>query len=282
MIVDKIKKREATAKNKKVEIDIPIGKWLKCDNCKEILYKETVQQNNNICPNCGNYFRMHIGRRIELIIDEGTYQRFDLNLETTNPLELEDYPKKLKSLREKTGLEEAVSCGTGKIKGEDVVIGIMDSGFLMGSMGMVVGEKITYAIEQAIKLRVPLILFSVSGGARMQEGIVSLMQMAKTTSALTKLDEAGLLYISVLTDPTYGGVTASFASLGDIILAEPKARIGFAGKRVIEQTIGEELPEGFQTAEFLLEHGFIDKIVERNELKDTIYELIQFHKGGKK
>jgi len=156
----------------------------------------------------------------------------------------------------------------------------MDSGFLMGSMGIVVGEKITYAIEQAVEKRLPLIIFSVSGGARMQEGIISLMQMAKTTSALTKLDEAGLLYISVLTDPTYGGVTASFASLGDIILAEPNAMIGFAGQRVIKQTIGEELPEGFQTAEFLLEHGFIDKIVERKDLKDTIYDLIMYHKGG--
>lgn len=156
----------------------------------------------------------------------------------------------------------------------------MDSGFLMGSMGAVVGEKITYSIEQAIKLKLPLIIFAVSGGARMQEGIISLMQMAKTTAALTKLDEAGLLYISVLTDPTYGGVTASFASLGDIILAEPGAMIGFAGPRVIEQTIGESLPEGFQTAEFLLDHGFIDKIVERKDMKETLYKLIQYHKGG--
>lgn len=223
---------------------------------------------------------MHIGKRLETIIDKDTYKRFDLNIDTNNPLELEDYPKKLKSLREKTGLEEAVACGTGKINGEDVVICIMDSGFLMGSMGAVVGEKITYSIEQAVKLKLPLIIFSVSGGARMQEGIISLMQMAKTTAALTKLDEAGLLYISVLTDPTYGGVTASFASLGDIILAEPGAMIGFAGQRVIEQTIGEKLPEGFQTAEFLLEHGFIDKIVERNEMKETLYRLIQYHKGG--
>ena len=281
MIVDKIKKREVvTAKNKKTNIDIPIGKWLKCDNCKEIVYKETVRENMNICPNCGNYFRRHTQKRIKLMIDEGTYRKFDLNIETTNPLELEEYSKKLKALREKTGLEEAVECGTGYINGEKAVICVMDSGFLMGSMGVVVGEKITYAIEQAIEQRLPLIIFSVSGGARMQEGIISLMQMAKTTAALTKLNEAGLLYISVLTDPTYGGVTASFASLGDIILAEPKAMIGFAGPRVIEQTIGQSLPEGFQTAEFLLEHGFIDKIVERKDLKDTVYKLIQFHKGG--
>lgn len=280
MIVDKIKKRELPEKNKKTNIDIPIGKWVKCEECKEIIYKETVRSNLSICPNCGHYFRMHINKRLELIIDEGTYKRFDLKLETTNPLELEEYPKKLEALRKKTNLEEAVACGTGKINGQDVVICIMDSGFFMGSMGVVVGEKITYSIEQAIKLKLPLIIFCVSGGARMQEGIISLMQMAKTTAALTKLDEAGLLYISVLTDPTYGGVTASFASLGDIILAEPGAMIGFAGQRVIEQTIGEQLPVGFQTAEFLLEHGFIDKIVERKDLKDMLYKLISYHKGG--
>ena len=282
MIVDKIKKREPTAKRKNVNIDIPIGKWIKCDGCKEIIYKDTLRENLSICPNCGHYFRMHINKRLELMIDDGTYEKFDLNIETNNPLEIEEYPKKLKALREKTNIQEAVACGTGKIKGEDVVICIMDSGFLMGSMGVVVGEKITYAIEQAIERKLPLIIFTVSGGARMQEGIISLMQMAKTTAALTKLDEAGILYISVLTDPTYGGVTASFASLGDIILAEPKAMIGFAGQRVIEQTIGESLPEGFQTSEFLLEHGFIDKIAERKDLKDTVYNLIQFHKGGEK
>ena len=281
MIVDKIKKRQIPTNNKNPRIDIPVGKWVKCENCKEILYKENVRSNLNICPNCGHYFRMHINKRLELMIDKDTYKKFDLNIETTNPLNLEDYPKKLKALREKIGIQEAVACGTGKIKGEDVVICIMDSGFLMGSMGVVVGEKITYAIEQAVEQKLPLIIFSVSGGARMQEGIISLMQMAKTTAALTKLDEAGLLYISVLTDPTYGGVTASFASLGDIVLAEPHAMIGFAGQRVIKQTIGEELPVGFQTAEFLLEHGFIDKIVERKDLKDTIYDLIILHKGGK-
>ena len=281
MIIDKIKKRENKAlNNKKSNIDIPIGKWVKCDKCREIIYKETIRNNFSVCPNCGHYFRMHIGKRLETIIDKDTYKRFDLNIDTNNPLDLEDYPKKLKSLREKTGLEEAIACGTGKINGEDVVICIMDSGFLMGSMGAVVGEKITYSIEKAIELKLPIIIFAVSGGARMQEGIISLMQMAKTTAALTKLDEAGLLYISVLTDPTYGGVTASFASLGDIILAEPGAMIGFAGQRVIEQTIGEKLPEGFQTAEFLLEHGFIDKIVKREEMKDTLYRLIQYHKGG--
>lgn len=280
MIVDKIKKRGSSAKNKKSNIDIPVGKWVKCDECKEIIYKETLRDNLSICPNCGHYFRMHINKRLELVTDKNSYKKFDLNIETTNPLQLEDYPKKLKVLREKTGINEAVACGTAKINNEDVVICVMDSGFLMGSMGVVVGEKITYAIEQAIEKKLPLVIFTTSGGARMQEGIISLMQMAKVSSALTKLDEAGLLYITVLTDPTYGGVTASFASLGDIILAEPKAMIGFAGQRVIKQTIGQDLPEGFQTAEFLLEHGFIDKIVERKDLKETIYKLITLNKGG--
>ena len=261
MIVDKIKKREPTAKRATNKVDIPIGKWIKCDKCKEIIYKETLRENYSICPNCGAYFRMHINKRLETILDEGSYKRFDLDIDTTNPLGLEDYPKKIKALREKTGIQEAVGCGTGKINGEDVVICIMDSGFLMGSMGVVVGEKITYSIEKAIELKLPIIIFCTSGGARMQEGIVSLMQMAKTTSAIRKLNDARLLYISVLTDPTYGGVTASFASIADIVLAEPKAMIGFAGKRVIEQTIGQTLPEDFQTSEFLLEHGFIDKIV---------------------
>ena len=282
MIVDKIKKRDFIEKNKYSHIDIPVGKWIKCEKCKEIIYKETLRNNLSICPNCGYYFRMHINRRIELILDKDSYENFDLNIETNNPLELEDYAKKLKTLREKTNLKEAVACGKGKINGESVVICIMDSGFFMGSMGSVVGEKITNAIEEAIENRLPLIIFCVSGGARMQEGIISLMQMAKTVEALTKLDEAGLLYISVLTDPTYGGVTASFASLGDIILAEPRAMIGFAGQRVIEQTIGEKLPEGFQTAEFLLEHGFIDKIVERKDLKNMLYQLILYHKGENK
>ncbi len=191
---------------------------------------------------------------------------------------MDSYIKKIESLREKTGLDEAVKCGTGKINGEEVVICVMDGNFLMGSMGSVVGEKITYSIEKAIELRIPIIIFSVSGGARMQEGIISLMQMAKTSSAIAKLNEEGLLYISVLTDPTYGGVTASFASLGDIILAEPHAMIGFAGPRVIEQTIKQELPEGFQTSEFLLEHGFIDKVVERRDMKETIYRLLLMHK----
>lgn len=278
MIVDKIKKRPPTAKNVKPKIDIPVGKWIKCDKCKEIVYKETVRENMSICPNCGAYFRMHINKRLEMIIDEGSYKKFDLNIDTVNPLNLEGYEQKIKTLRTKTGIPEAVSAGFGKINGEDVVICVMDSGFLMGSMGSVVGEKITYSMEKAIELNAPFIIFCTSGGARMQEGIISLMQMAKTTSAVAKMNKAGILYISVLTDPTYGGVTASFASIADIVLAEPGAMIGFAGQRVIQQTIGQSLPEGFQTAEFLLDHGFIDKIVERQNMKKTIFDLIQFHK----
>lgn len=278
MIVDKIKKRPPTAKNVKPQIDIPVGKWIKCDKCKEIVYKETVRENMSICPNCGAYFRMHINKRLEMIIDEGSYKKFDLNIDTVNPLNLEGYEQKIKTLRTKTGIPEAVSACIGKTNGEDVVICVMDSGFLMGSMGSVVGEKITYSMEKAIELNVPFIIFCTSGGARMQEGIISLMQMAKTTSAVAKMNKAGILYISVLTDPTYGGVTASFASIADIVLAEPGAMIGFAGQRVIQQTIGQSLPEGFQTAEFLLDHGFIDKIVERQNMKKTIFDLIQFHK----
>lgn len=274
MIVDKIKKRETKNIRPSNKVDIQVGKWVKCDKCKEIIYKENLKENYSVCPVCGHYFRVSSKRRIEQIIDEGTFEEFDLNIDTVNPLGLEDYEKKLHALREKVGVDEAVKCGTGEINSEKVVICVMDSNFLMGSMGSVVGEKITYSIEKAIELKLPLIIFSASGGARMQEGIISLMQMAKTTEALSKLDEEGLLYISVLTDPTYGGVTASFAMLGDIILAEPGAMIGFAGPRVIEQTIGESLPVGFQTAEFLLEHGFIDKIVERKDLKNTLHKII--------
>lgn len=279
MIIDKIKKREYPIdEDNTPKGDIPIGKWVKCEKCKEIIYKETLHQNYSVCPNCDNHFRLSSRRRMKQIIDEGTFNEFDLNLPDSNPLNMEEYTKKLSILRDKTGIDEAVKCGTGKINGEDVVIAIMDSNFFMGSMGKVVGEKITYSIEKAIELKLPLIIFCVSGGARMQEGMISLMQMAKTSSALAKLNDAGLLYISVLTDPTYGGVTASFAMLGDIILAEPKSMIGFAGPRVIKQTIGQDLPEGFQTAEFLLEQGFVDKVVHRSQMKDTLHQLLLFHK----
>ena len=283
MVIDKIKKRieydnEDIGKKDEHRSDIPVGKWVKCSKCKEILYKDDLHKNYSVCPNCGNHFRLSSRRRVEQIIDVGTFREFDLKIKTNNPLEMEDYIKKLDILKEKTGLDEAVKCGIGNINDEKVVICVMDSNFMMGSMGKVVGEKITYSIEKAIELSLPVIIFCASGGARMQEGIVSLMQMAKTSAAVQKLNKAGLLYISVLTDPTYGGVTASFASLGDIILAEPNAMIGFAGPRVIKQTIGEDLPERFQTAEFLLEHGFVDKVVERKEMKDTLYKLIKFNK----
>ena len=279
MIIDKIKKRENSDEDENIQRgDIPIGKWVKCDKCKEIIYKETLHQNYSVCPNCGNHFRLSSRRRVKQIIDEGTFCEFDLKLPDSNPLNLDEYTKKLEVLREKTGIDEAVKCGTGKINGEDVVLCVMDSNFFMGSMGKVVGEKITYSVEKAIELKLPLIIFCVSGGARMQEGMISLMQMAKTSAAISKLNDAGLLYISVLTDPTYGGVTASFAMLGDIILAEPNSMIGFAGPRVIKQTIGQDLPEGFQTAEFLQEQGFVDKVVPRSEMKDTLYQLLLLHK----
>ena len=285
MVIDKIKKRieyensdGQDDSNKEHRSDIPVGKWVKCSKCKEILYKDALHENYSICPNCGNHFRLSSRRRVDQIIDKGTFEEFDLSITTDNPLQMDDYIKKLETLKEKTGLDEAVKCGIGKINGEKVVLAIMDSNFMMGSMGKIVGEKITYSVEKAIELKLPIIIFCASGGARMQEGIVSLMQMAKTAAAIEKLNKAGILYISVLTDPTYGGVTASFASLGDIILAEPNAMIGFAGPRVIKQTIGEDLPEGFQTAEFLLEHGFVDKVVNRKDMKATLYKLLVLNK----
>lgn len=279
MIIDKLKKRNQVKDNlKDSKVDIPVGKWVKCEKCGEILYKETLHENFSVCPNCGNHFRLSARRRIKQITDENSFIPFEVDVKETNPLNLDGYMEKLEGLRNKTGIDEAVVCGIGKINEEKAVICVMDGNFLMGSMGSVVGEKITYSIEKAIELNLPIIIFSVSGGARLQEGIISLMQMAKTSSAIAKLNDSGILFISVLTDPTYGGVTASFASLGDIILAEPKAMIGFAGPRVIKQTIGEELPEGFQTSEFLLEHGFVDKIVERKDMKETLYKLIRFNK----
>ncbi len=284
MVIDKIKKfndtdKSNSEKNEKAS-EMLIGKWVKCDSCKEILYKEDVHKNYSVCPNCGKHFRISARRRLEQIVDENTFEEMDSDLQTTDPLQFEGYTKKIALLQEKTKINEAVKTGIGKINGEQAVIAIMDGNFLMGSMGCVVGEKITRAIETAIEKRLPLIMFCVSGGARMQEGIISLMQMAKTSAALAKLDDAGLLYISVLTDPTTGGVTASFAMLGDIILAEPDALIGFAGPRVIEQTLKQKLPEGFQRSEFLLEHGFIDKIVTRKDMKDTLSQILKLHKGG--
>ena len=288
MIIDKVKKvneaEDKPVRNSRAA-DMMIGKWVKCDNCKEILYKEELHKNLSVCPNCGKHFRLSARRRIKQIADEGTFEEIGKDILTEDPLHFDGYIKKVETLREKTKIEEAVKCGICEIEGQKVVLGVMDGNFLMGSMGRAVGERITLAVETAIKKKLPLIMFCVSGGARMQEGIVSLMQMAKTSSAIAKLNEKGLLYISVLTDPTTGGVTASFASLGDIILAEPKALIGFAGPRVIEQTIKQKLPKGFQSSEFLLEHGFIDKIVERKDMKETLAKLLRLHtatKGGVK
>lgn len=281
MVVDKIRKISNLENNASKNInatDKLIGKWVKCEACKEILYKEDVKNNLSVCPNCGKHFRLSARRRILQIVDEGTFYEINENMQTTDPINFKGYSDKLKLLQEKTKIKEAVKTGFGKIDGEEVALGVMDGNFMMGSMGSVVGEKITCLIEEAIKRKLPLILFCVSGGARMQEGMVSLMQMAKTSSALAKLDEAGLLYISVLTDPTTGGVTASFAMLGDIILAEPDALIGFAGPRVIEQTMKQTLPEGFQKSEFLLEHGFIDKIVKRKNMKSTLSQILRMHK----
>ncbi len=281
MVIDKVKKinqkEEKRIKNEKAS-DMMIGKWVKCDKCKEIIYKDDLHQNLSVCPNCGKHFRLSSRRRIKQIADEGTFKEIGGDIVTKDPLNFKGYMKKVEMLKEKTKIEEAVKCGTCEIEGEKAVLAVMDGNFLMGSMGSAVGERITLAIETAVKKKLPLVTFCVSGGARMQEGMISLMQMAKTSSALTKLDKAGQLYISVLTDPTTGGVTASFASLGDIILAEPHALIGFAGPRVIEQTINQKLPEGFQSSEFLLEHGFIDKIVERKDMKSTIAKLIRLHK----
>ena len=281
MIINKVRKinekEEIATKNKEAS-DKMIGKWEKCGACSEIIYKEELHQNFSVCPYCGKHLRLSSRRRIAQIADEGTFKEIAGNILTKDALKFEGYLKKVEMLKEKTNLKEAVTCGICQIDGERCVLAVMDGNFLMGSMGSAVGERITIAIETAIKKKLPLVIFCVSGGARMQEGMVSLMQMAKTSSAIKRLQEKGLLYISVLTDPTTGGVTASFASIGDIILAEPDALIGFAGPRVIEQTIKQQLPEGFQKSEFLLEHGFIDKIVERKDMKATISKLIRYHK----
>ena len=261
--------------------EVPEGLLRKCNKCGGAIIAEDVKKDHYICPKCGGYFRVHARRRIEMVTDEGSFEEWDSDLQGGNPLEYKGYEEKLEKLQEKTGLSEAVITGKAKIDGRETAIGVCDGRFLMASMGEAVGEKIARAVERATEERLPVILFACSGGARMQEGIVSLMQMAKTSSALKHHSDAGLLYISILTDPTTGGVTASFAMLGDVILAEPKALIGFAGPRVIEQTIGQKLPEGFQRAEFLLEHGFLDAIVERPQMKAVLSKILALHKNGK-
>lgn len=257
--------------------EVPEGLLKKCNKCGAAILTEEVKSAGYICPKCQGYFRVHAYERIRMTVDEDSFEEWEKDMEFVNPLEFKGYEEKVKSLKEKTGLSEAVVIGKASIEGNPAVIAVCDGRFLMASMGQVVGEKITRAVERATKEQLPVIIFACSGGARMQEGIVSLMQMAKTAAALKRHSDAGLLYVSVLTDPTTGGVTASFAMLGDVILAEPKALIGFAGPRVIEQTIGEKLPKGFQRSEFLLEHGFIDRIVERKETRTVLGNILQMH-----
>ncbi len=261
--------------------EVPEGLLRKCNKCGAAIIAEDVKNGYYICPKCHGYFRVHAYRRIEMLADEGSFEEWDKEMEFVNPLDFKGYEDKVTRLKEQTKLNEAVVTGKITINGNPAVIGVCDGRFMMASMGHIVGEKITRAVERATREKLPVILFTCSGGARMQEGIVSLMQMAKTSAALKRHSDAGQLYISVLTDPTTGGVTASFAMLGDIILAEPKALIGFAGPRVIEQTIGQKLPKGFQRSEFLLEHGFVDRIVEREELKSVLAQILEMHKAEK-
>jgi len=278
------KRKYITVSNTKMNYDedilgeqqpiIPDGMWVKCPKCGRILYNKDLKENLKVCGNCNAHIRLTARERIEITIDKGTFVEFDADIKSANPLDFPDYDAKTEKMREKTGINDAVITGMGTIGDKPVIIAVMDSNFMMASMGCAVGEKITRAIETATGKGLPIIIFTASGGARMQEGIFSLMQMAKTSSALGKHDEKGLLYITVLTDPTTGGVTASFAMLGDIILSEPSALVGFAGRRVIEQTLKEKLPQEFQSAEFLLEHGFIDKIVARAQLKKLLCELL--------
>ena len=264
----------------KKEPSAPEGLWLKCPKCGEVVYRDDVKAHGYVCPKCEGYFRIGTRTRIRMVADQGTFQEWFTDLETENPLEYPGYEEKIADLQEKTKLHEAVTVGKCMVNGLETVLGVCDARFLMGSMGYVVGEKITRAFERATEEKLPVVLFTSSGGARMQEGIVSLMQMAKTSAAIRKHSEAGLFYLPVLTDPTTGGGTASFAMLGDVILAEPGALIGFAGPRVIAQTIGQKLPEGFQRAEFLVEKGIIDGVVERQELKETVWKLLNIHQDA--
>ena len=261
--------------------EVPAGLLRKCNKCGAAIIAEDVKNGYYICPKCHGYFRVHAYRRIEMLADEGSFEEWDKEMEFVNPLDFKGYEDKVARLKEHTKLNEAVVTGKIMINGNPAVIGVCDGRFMMASMGHIVGEKITRAVERATAEKLPVIIFTCSGGARMQEGIVSLMQMAKTSAALKRHSDAGQLYVSVLTDPTTGGVTASFAMLGDIILAEPKALIGFAGPRVIEQTIGQKLPKGFQRSEFLLEHGFVDRMEEREEMKDVLAQILEIHSGKK-
>ena len=275
---DSFKKEKKKYYNVKMDTaNIPENLICKCKKCNSVVFVQDVKENNYSCPKCGRYFRMHAKRRIKSVADKGSFEPWFEGMEVQNPLDYDNYPEKIAQLKEKTGLDEAVITGKVTIGGKPACVAAMDGRFLMASMGRIVGEKITRTVERATEENLPVIIFACSGGARMQEGIVSLMQMAKTSAAFKRHSDSGNLYISVLTDPTTGGVTASFAMLGDIILAEPKALIGFAGPRVIEQTIGQKLPKGFQRSEFLLEHGFIDAIVPREEMRDTLDRILTMH-----
>lgn len=280
MFRNMFKKTYAKIEPESEKIDIPEGLWKKCKICKEPIFAEDVKSNLYTCPKCGGYFRVHAYRRIEMLVDDGSFIEWNKTMPISNPLDFPDYETKLEEERQKSKLNEAVVTGEATIGNVRTAIAVCDARFMMSSMGRVVGEKITAAVEKATEEKMPIIIFSCSGGARMQEGMISLMQMAKTSAALKRHHEAGQLFISFLTDPTMGGVSASFAMLGDIILAEPKALIGFAGPRVIAQTIGTKLPEGFQSAEFLLEHGFIDAIVERSEQRSVLKKILRAHTSG--
>ena len=263
--------------NHRNKIHIPSDLLFKCPRCGSALFREEFVANNRVCSQCGYHARLTAQERLELTVDKGSFVEYDADLQSADPICFPGYEEKVRVTQQKTGLKEAVITGECDIRGQHCVIGIMDSHFMMASMGSVVGEKIARAFERAIQKKLPVILFTASGGARMQEGMVSLSQMAKTSGAVALHSEAGLLYITILTDPTTGGVTASFASLGDIILAEPKVLVGFAGRRVIENTIKQRLPDEFQSAEFLLEHGFVDLIVERKRMHHVLYRLLKFH-----
>jgi len=269
------KKSKEVKTDKKIKI--PEGLWVKCDSCKEIIYKKEIDKNLKICPKCNYHFRISAKERIKLFVDEGSFVEIDSGLASNDPLNFKDkipYRDRLEENRKKSGLEEAAISGEAMVEGRPVIIVIMDFAFMGGSMGSVVGEKVMRAAEAALEKKIPLITVASSGGARMQEGIFSLMQMARVSAAIARLNESGILYISILADPTFGGVTASFAMLGDVIIAEPRSLIGFAGPRVIEQTIKQQLAEDFQRAEFLLDHGLIDIVVDRKALKKTIGQII--------
>jgi len=260
------------------KIQMPEGVWTKCQNCNEIIYTKEIERNLKVCPKCDYHFRISARERIDLVLDEGSFKEMDANMQSVDFLDFKDskkYKDRIKAAVKKSGKGDAVVCGEGTIEDLPVAVAVFDFGFLGGSMGSVVGEKITRVIEKGLEKKIPVLVFSSSGGARMQESILSLMQMAKTSAALARLKEAGIPFISVLTDPTTGGVTASFAMLGDINIAEPKALIGFAGPRVIEQTIRQKLPEGFQRSEYLLEHGMVDMIVRRQEMKARLSQVLR-------